>query len=220
MIDRTAFVRATCEKLPALSQWTQWCYGAPSILLYDHEHVISSSRGVQQGDPLGPLYFCCGIAGIVEKIPQLGPRYNKWYMDDGGIIGPADMLVSIWALLLQECPKLGLELNPAKCEWSWLDRNCTKPCPIRVVGGVENQIALVPTDEIQMLGVPLGSDEKAAQFIEKELLGNQAKMVNRLADFDDIQSAFFLLRVRSALYALLTTCAHSAAEMEGPSRKL
>src|SRR6185312_11485142 len=49
-------------------------------------------------------------------------------MDDGGIIGPADMLVSIWALLLQECPKLGLELNPAKCEWSWLD-NCTKPCP-------------------------------------------------------------------------------------------
>jgi hypothetical protein len=46
-----------------------------------------------------------------------------------------------------------------------------------------------------MLGVPLGSDEKAAQFIEKELLGNQAKMVNRLADFDDIQSAFFLLRV-------------------------
>ena len=45
------------------------------------------------------------------------------------------------------------------------------------------------------LGVPLGSDEKVAQFVEKELLGNQAKMVNRLADFDDIQSAFFLLRV-------------------------
>src|SRR6185312_5292730 len=103
MIDRTAFVRATCEKLPALSQWTQWCYGAPSILLYDHEHVISSSRGVQQGDPLGPLYFCCGIAGIVEnstagwdhrsgrhacldlgsavaRVPKVGPRVESCKM--------------------------------------------------------------------------------------------------------------------------------------------
>ena len=86
-------------------------------------------------------------------------------------------------------------MNPTKCEWSWLDRNCTKPCPICVAGGIEKQISFVPTDEIQMLGVPLGSDEKVAQFVEKELLGNQAKMVNRLADFDDIQSAFFLLRV-------------------------
>ena len=45
-----------------------------------------------------------------------------------------------------------------------------------------------------MLGVPLGSDDKSAVFVEKKLLHELSVMVNRLADFDDIQSAFFLLR--------------------------
>lgn len=56
------------------------------------------------------------------------------------------------------------------------------------------EIALVPTDEIQMLGVPLGSDAKVASYVGKKLLNRLAIMVNRLADFDDTQSAFFLLR--------------------------
>ena len=45
-----------------------------------------------------------------------------------------------------------------------------------------------------MLGVPLGSDEKAAAYVKRKLLGKLTTMVNRLADFNDIQSAFFLLR--------------------------
>jgi len=46
-----------------------------------------------------------------------------------------------------------------------------------------------------MLGVPLGLDENAATYIEKKLLGKLKFMVDRLADFDDMQSAFFLLRI-------------------------
>jgi hypothetical protein len=81
-------------------------------------------------------------------------------MDDGGIIAPTGKLVAIWNMLLEESPKLGLELNPAKCEWSWLNPDCTQPCPIRIPGNESEQIQVVPTDEIQMLGVPLGSDGK------------------------------------------------------------
>ena len=77
-------------------------------------------------------------------------------------------------LLLEESPKLGLELNPAKCEWSWLNPDCTQPCPIRIPGNESEQIQVVPTDEIQMLGVPLGSDGKAAAYVEKKLLGKLA----------------------------------------------
>ena len=114
-------------------------------------------------------------------------------MDDGEICASEKKLVQIWHMLLEESPKLGLELNPAKCEWSWLDPKC-KPCPISVLGGAVNQISLVPTDEIQMLGVPLGSDEKAAAFVERRLLHKLSTIVDRLSDFDDMQSAFFLLR--------------------------
>ena len=35
----------------------------------------------------GPLYFCCGLQSIVDRISALGPTYQKWYVDDGGIVG-------------------------------------------------------------------------------------------------------------------------------------
>ena len=35
-----------------------------------------------------------------------------------------------------------------------------------------------------MLGVPLGSDQKAAAYVEKKLLGKLTGIVNKLADFD------------------------------------
>ena len=160
LIDRDAFVKSSCNMFPGLSKWTMWCYGSPSVLLYDHEHIINSTCGVQQGDPLGPLYFCCGLAGLVSEIGKFEPVYNKWYMDDGGIIG-VDLLQKVWDLLVTEGPKVGLHLNPAKCEWSWLNSSCEAPCPILVgAGRQEDQISLVPTDEIQMLRVPLGCNSK------------------------------------------------------------
>ena len=97
LVDRRAFMRLTCERFPALSAWTNWCYSSPSVLLYDHKQVIHSESGVQQGDPLGPLYFCFGLAPLVEEIASLNPLYNKWYMDDGGIIAPVPVLLKVWS---------------------------------------------------------------------------------------------------------------------------
>jgi len=67
----------------------------PSLLLFDHKYVFHSTSGVQQGDPLGPLYFCCALASLVTKIEQLKPVYNKWYMDDGGIIASEEVLLKV-----------------------------------------------------------------------------------------------------------------------------
>ena len=133
-IKREHFVPAACKMFPALTEWTEWCYGESTTLLYDHKWEIESTCGVQQGDPLGPLYFCCGINGLVNEILALNPVYNKWYMDDGGIIGDVELLRKVWKLLLERGPEMGLELNPSKCEWSWLDPNCEAPCPIRLEG--------------------------------------------------------------------------------------
>ena len=51
-ISRAHFVKATCQMFPAMSSWTEWCYATPTMLLYDHKHIIESSAGVQQGDPV------------------------------------------------------------------------------------------------------------------------------------------------------------------------
>jgi hypothetical protein len=194
-IKRDHFVSSTSRMFPAMSSWTEWCYGEPSLLLYDHKHIIESSAGVQQGDPLGPLYFCCGINGLVNDIQALNPVYNKWYMDDGGIVGDAALLLKVWELIKLRGPALGLHLNPSKCEFSWLNPECTKPCPIREDVAEELQVKLIPTSEIQMLGVPLGSDANVAEFVETKLLGRLQQTVNRLVEFEDTQSATYLLRV-------------------------
>ena len=83
---------------------------------------------------------------------------------------------------------MGLLLNAKKCEWSWLDRNCQKPCPIP-------DVALVETDKIQILGVPLGSAEFAYEYVENELLPTAQKVMAKLANFEDSQTAMYLLRL-------------------------
>ena len=195
-VSRSHFMQATANMFPAMSNWTQWCYGEKTMLLYDHSTVIDSCSGVQQGDPLGPLYFCCGINCLVNEIQALNPMYNKWYMDDGGIVGSVHLLKQVWHILQTHGPALGLHLNPAKCEWSWLNPGCSLPCPIRQEGVPEDlQVKLVPHSQIQMLGVPLGSDSFVSGFVENTLLGNLQETVDRLVEFEDTQSASYLLRV-------------------------
>ena len=58
-----------------------------------------------------------------------------------------------------------------------------------------SQVKLVPHNQIQMLGVPLGNDMLVADFVEQKLLGNLMTTVNRLVEFEDSQSASYLLRV-------------------------
>ena len=46
-----------------------------------------------------------------------------------------------------------------------------------------------------MLRVPLGSKSKNAAYVERELFSRLDKVTDKLKDFDDSQSAFYLLRV-------------------------
>jgi hypothetical protein len=96
LMDRNAFVEASSHMFPGLERWTRWCYTQSPLLIYDHSKVFESSCGVQQGDPLGPLYFCCGLQSIIDRIAVLNPTYQKWYMDDGGIVGSTELLLKVW----------------------------------------------------------------------------------------------------------------------------
>jgi len=67
-VSRDHFMKAVNSMFPAMSSWTEWCYGEATMLLDDHQFIIEALAGVQQGDPLGPLYFCCGIMSLVNEI--------------------------------------------------------------------------------------------------------------------------------------------------------
>jgi hypothetical protein len=162
---------------------------------------LKSDCGAQHGDPLAPLYFCAPLQKIVQEISELKPKYNKWYMDDGGIGGHPEMLQLVWNILVEKGPPLGMHLNSSKSEWSWLDPTCKLPCPIRIFeldkvteAPAELQIALIPTSEIMMLGVPLRPTAFANDYISKKLIKNSAKVMDKLAMWDDSQAAYYMLR--------------------------
>jgi hypothetical protein len=56
-------------------------------------------------------------------------------------------------------------------------------------------VKLVPHQEIQMLGVPLGNDGFVSEFVQKKLLGRLSETVEKLVSFEDSQAAAYLLRV-------------------------
>ena len=55
-VERQAFLEECRHRFPGLSRWAEWCYANPSRLYFGAD-ILSSERGVQQGDPLGPLFF-------------------------------------------------------------------------------------------------------------------------------------------------------------------
>ena len=103
------------------------------------------------------------------------------------MVGPPELLLRIWALIDSKGPLLGLRLNPAKCEWTWLDPSDPRPSPIR-------NVPLTPLDGVSILGVPLGSPLNCSSFVGASLLPAFSGVVEHLVDFEDSQSALFLLR--------------------------
>ena len=75
---------------------------------------------MQQGDPLGPLFFSlvlnCLITAITKDsgYPLL---FHAWYLDDGALAGPRSSLCSVLKLIQERlCPSLGLHINISKYE--------------------------------------------------------------------------------------------------------
>ena len=142
-----------------------------------------------------PLYFCCGINGLVNEIQKLNPVYNKWYMDDGGIIGDVEMLQQAWKLIQERGPNWGCTSTLPSASGRGSTRSA-RTCPIQLEGvGPEGQVKLVPHDHIEMLGVPLGSSEWNSNYVKGDLLLRLEGAVDLLTEFEDSQAAFFLLRV-------------------------
>ena len=97
-------------------------------------------------------------------------------------------MLKVWDILKTGGKPLGLNLNPQKCEWSWLDPDCSLECPI-------SDVPITPTGKIQMLGVPLGSGEFTAEFVKKELCSATEGVMSKLIEFEDTQAALYLLRL-------------------------
>ena len=134
-------------------------YSSPPHLFLG-DAVLSSHSGVQQGGPLGPMFFALILQRLVRKIKDQCPDLsaNVWYLDDGTLIGKTGDVKRAFHIIQQECLLLGLELNSHKCELWWPngDLGQWSDFPAEMKRNVGNGIKL--------LGIPVGYEHAPHVF--------------------------------------------------------
>ena len=154
--DRNHLFREISLHAPALMPLANAKYTIAPHLFYE-DTLMSSQSGVQQGDPLGPMFFSLLLHRVIRKTVDACPdlKVNVWYLDDGTLVGPTAEVLRAYQIIVEECLVLGLALNASKCELWW-------PNGFEVNQGIDQWSQFPPEitrnsgHGIKLLGIPVG----------------------------------------------------------------
>ena len=111
-VRRDALLEAVAKYLPDLLPFASSSYTSHSLLTFG-VHRLSSEMGTQQGDPLGPLYFCLVVHSLLTSMKS---ELSIGYLDDFSLGGEAGVVADDFVELEARARELGLTINRAKCE--------------------------------------------------------------------------------------------------------
>ncbi|KAJ9442663.1 Retrotransposable element SLACS 132 kDa protein [Diplonema papillatum] len=207
LVSRTAILKAVRDLAPSLLPYAVAAYGSGSRLSFGHA-AIWSECGVQQGDPLGPLFFCLVLKQVLDRVdkameepaavpdegmdvdapaPDDRPRVEarSFYLDDGAIAGPWAALIEWLGHFEREGAVSGMHLNRAKSE--------VATCPGESAPDTFKDMSPLSLDNWEVLGAPCGSMENVKAAVEKAL-GKTEKRSKAIASLPDPHVALSLLK--------------------------
>ena len=111
-LRRDAILEAVVKHFPELLPYATSTISSPSHLQFG-EFILLSEEGAQQGDPLGPLYFCLVFKELLESLES---ELVLGYLDDVAVGDTAAIVLKDFILLEKTAEHLGLEVNRSKCE--------------------------------------------------------------------------------------------------------
>ena len=104
-------MKASC---PSLHVALQNSYSHPSHL-YIGKSTILSQEGTTQGDPLAMAMYGIAILPLISRLHN-DSLTQKWYDDDGSVVGNLKDIRALFDKLTQLGPKYGYLVNPPKCQ--------------------------------------------------------------------------------------------------------
>ena len=190
---RAAVLRQVQQRAPAMFPWAKWSLGGQNLLVCQEE-TLHGVRGVQQGSPLGPLFFALALQEVLAELrPLFGDASWKiWYLDDGTIFGNLELLEAVLERLEIFLPRIGLELNLRKCV---LVTVCAQAEINRFPQLAEVSLVDIRDENasFKMLGVPMGGSVYVKKALE-ETTAKVEQFCEQLINLDNPQIGFILLR--------------------------
>ena len=112
-VSRNAVVSTVQQVCPILP-WVSYTLSCCSHL-YFGSFLLSSSSGVQQGDPMCPMLFSLVIHLVVHQLSLvLRVNVSAWYLDDGTIAGTQQGVCTALHTINSLGPPRGLTMNTCK----------------------------------------------------------------------------------------------------------
>lgn len=196
-IRRDAILSSVATHFPQFYRFVAAAYQSPSSLFFGTT-LISSERGAQQGDPMGPALFAITIQPIVQAVKT---EFNMWYLDDGSVADSPSRVLNAFDTVRSMSASLGLSLNCAKCEVGFCGGSATeKEDALQRFRTVAPEIQELRPETTCLLGAPL--TEEATETV----LGKKTKELKRLASklrHLTAHSAFYLLRASISIPRLI-----------------
>ena len=210
-VNRSAVLQSVRTHFPSLAPWVDCCYRHDSHLFTGSDaasdQVISSSRGVQQGDPLGPVLFALAIHPVIqealvdtERSFPAGLDICSFYLDDGICAGDAQTVSFFLRALIRGLRRIGLVVNLAKTE-------VIPPCatsqsfgPDIFPGGIWNNTAC-----FKLLGAAIGTPAWCELLLGRRVRKARA-LIDAIGRFPDSHGAFCLLRSCSGWAKVSHSC--------------
>ena len=182
---------------PELFPFIYSCYSTSSSL-YFHDTIISSTEGVQQGDPLGPFLFCLVIFPLTQ---MLFSEFHIFSLDDATLGGNEMDVCNDFKMIEREASVVGLELNYQKSELIFI---CADQAGLALLHLAPDLCRVCPNTAATLLGSPIGRPIGEALLDKVDALGKMKSRLSLLSSQDALIMLCHSFTIPKILYILRT----------------
>jgi hypothetical protein len=180
-VQREAILRGALRFCPDAVPLLRAAYGIDGIahfaLADGSFESLRVSRGVRQGDSLGPLLYMLGMLPLLEEVrEQCAGVCLSTYLDDSQLTGSVDATLNSFRYLKTRLDGVGLALNLSKCRVLAPDGLSEAACASFAEVGLTNVVT-----SAELLGSHVGQAQATREFLRDHLTEYLARLEAVLA---------------------------------------